>query len=260
MNSGLDSTNGDGHPGTFQHRVVSAATAARPRGNLTSGNPFALGAAAAAGAGGPPAAKRANRKPIKASKAVHTKRRTRAGSMAARAIAVLAACGPLTAAQLAEGLGATNKQAGDLAVHGVKLERIVRIKRDDQTLYGLTPTAAEEFNALVQTEEGRRLYGLEKAAGRESGFKHWLGKKGAERAKSGGGKAAKASAAAQVPTSPVRGAAAVMPRAGTSLRCGLFNDGTFSISTDIETVTLTREQARELIAYLELIGAALEAA
>lgn len=223
--------NGDGHSGHFTHRKIDAASAPPAGGNKELASPFLMGRNALPITAPVPASPDAG----SAQSAVPA---AKAGSMAARAMATFAACGPLTSRQLAEGMGCTPKQAADICVHAVAGKRLIRTKEGGKTTFSLA-----DADAAAGDQAGRP----------KSGFKHWLDKKGDRPAT-----APRRAAAAKAPAKPAK--RAVAPDSGPAeptLSCGLFNDGTLLISAGTETVSLSRQQTRELVAYLDMIASAI---
>lgn len=224
-----DDRNGDGHSGHFTHRRVDAASAPPAGGNTSLSSPFMMGRNTPPVTAPVPA-------PPEAGATQNAAPAARPGSMAARAMATFAACGPLTSRQLAEGMGCTPKQAANICVHAVAGGRLIRTKEGGQTTFSLADAAG-------QTDQTKT----------KSGFKHWLEKKGEQPAT-----APRGPAAAKAPATPTK--RAVTPESGPTaptLSCGLFNDGTLLISAGTETVSLSRQQTRELVAYLDLIASAI---
>ena len=51
--------------------------------------------------------------------------------------------------------------------------------------------------------------------------------------------------------------AAPLPRGAGGFRCGLYSDGSLEIHTDTQRIDLTRDQVRELVAYLDKLASAM---
>lgn len=244
-----DTTNGDGHKGTFTHRLVAAGGPVDvPPGAVSS--PFAMARLYAGDrlnldqeepeppAATPPAEKE---KPIVNETPA---RRGRGPGMVTRAKDTLKACGPLTVEQLAEGLGMEIKQARTLAKNGIQKRYWKREQIDGSeklVLAGVVGTPRPEG---------------------QSGLKRYLSKRyadgptSAEKPSPAKGRAREPKA----PAAPIQPAnlPAVTPTSAPRAQFGLFNTGVFHIVYDGQELKLPREVTREMVAYLDKIATAIE--
>jgi hypothetical protein len=298
----MDHTNGDGHSGQFQHRIISAKGAPPAAGAGAVSSPFAMGqqiakaagidltqepeprSAAASPTAGKPNAHNWNggRYPPKSrqGQTADAPAAGRAASLVDRAKQTLDACGPLSVEKLAEGLGADLDKVRTLVRNGV----------------------AHGYWQRGKDAEGNKVIELCVAAPSkappkkgERGFKAWLTRQGQtseaapRRSRKAGAKkkpakkaskpAAKASKPAKRPytrrtpiKAPVKTVSltieqmnararelATRPRGDLpALSCGLFNTGHLHIEVGDRSLVLDRGQARELVAYLDKIAAAIQ--
>lgn len=182
-----------------------------------------------------------------------------------RAIETLAACGPLTVEQLAEGLGAEVKTVNTLVKNCLSAGLFVRAQD-------------REGNQVVQLADAKQPRGL----------KRYLAQQGAKDARKaargagGGRKAAKSAQAAKAAPSPahVKRARRAACKAGElpvqlqrslgvvpapsdaqaglqGFAVGLFSDGHLEIHAGADRIDLTRAQVRGLVAYLDMVASAI---
>jgi hypothetical protein len=291
----MDHTNGDGHSGHFQHRTISAKGAPPAAGAGAVSSPFAMGqqiakaagidltqepeprsAAASATAGKPNAFNWNGGRYPPADPAAG-----RPASLVDRAKQTLDACGPLSVEKLAEGLGADLDKVRTLVRNGVA--------------HGYWQRGKDaEGNKVIELCVAAPSKAPPKKG--ERGFKAWLTRQGQtseaapRRSRKAGAKkkpakkaskpAAKASTPAKRPytrrtliKAPVKAVsltieqmnararelAATRPSGDQpSLSCGLFNTGHLHIEVGDRSLVLDRGQARELVAYLDKIAAAIQ--
>lgn len=238
------------------NQSTRAAAGAPPLGvDPTRASPFAMGAQYLAGsqAGAEAAEPASERESAPAVATKPPKASTGRGPvLRPRAIETLAACGPLTVDQLAEGLGADVKTVNTLVKNCLSAGLFVRAQD-------------HEGNQVVQ----------QAAAKQPRGLKRYLAQQGAKDAR----KAAKAAKAAPSPAQVKRARRAackagdlpaqvqrslgVVPapsdlRAGLEgFAVGLFSDGHLEIHAGADRIDLTRAQVRGLVAYLDMVASAI---
>lgn len=213
----------------FTHRVVDAATAPRIATTGQS-SPFTM-------ARSPIEDKtkvikprgRARSNPTAESQPKQSGHKIREGSLRHRLLQTLEACGPLKIKGIAEGMGITVKQAGDLAVQMVGLGSVIR-----------------------SGERGDRTFQI---AARKGGFHKWLEKKAGIAAPAEEGKAAR-----RVKDQPKVAEVPANVTAYADIRCALFNTGALLIEANGERLELDLQQAKTLVSYLDTFSGALSAA
>lgn len=216
----------------FTHRVVDAATAPRIATTGQS-SPFTM-------ARSPIEDKTKVIKPRGYARAKPTAesqpkqsspRKTREGSLRQRFLQTLEACGSLNSQAIAEGMGITVKQASDLATQMVARGLVIR-----------------------SGERGDRTY---QVANRTGGFHKWLEKKAGLPAPAEKGRAARV---VKPKTKLVPAQEKAAPDAAADVRCALFNTGALLIEANGSSLELNRQQANNLVSYLDMISGALSAA
>lgn len=199
-------------------RVVSAAGAPRPQTTGAS-SVFALASA-----------------PEPEITIAAPKRKRAITGMTARCVQTLAACGPLTVAQLAEGANLPANKVLKICCNGVLRGHLGRGKSDGHTTYHVLPGTVDRVRPDAAGEQPH------------TGFKGWLERQ--DKASAEGRPQRRA-----VSPPPATDMKAKAPGPATGLRFGLFSDGALRIErAGQQPVELPAGDVRALRAYLNRVS------